>query len=123
MGLREDKKDRTRAQLLEAALDLIHKRGFEETTVADIAAAVSVSPRTLLRYFPTKEDVIVSWVQDGMTIVRAELTERLASSRRLSPFLLLRGRCFWRSTKSRVSFSPSRRRSAPTGAFLREKNR
>ncbi|MGO7207500.1 TetR family transcriptional regulator, partial [Rhizobium ruizarguesonis] len=35
--------------------------------------------RTLLRYFPTKEDVIVSWVQDGMTIVRAELTERLAS--------------------------------------------
>ncbi|MGO7205854.1 TetR/AcrR family transcriptional regulator, partial [Rhizobium ruizarguesonis] len=46
LGLREDKKDRTRAQLLEAALDLIHKRGFEETTIADIAAAVSVSPRT-----------------------------------------------------------------------------
>nr|KZA97051.1 hypothetical protein A4A59_33250 [Rhizobium leguminosarum] len=39
LGLREDKKDRTRAQLLEAALDLIHKRGFEETTVADIAAS------------------------------------------------------------------------------------
>ncbi|CAN7411611.1 TetR/AcrR family transcriptional regulator [Pararhizobium sp. LjRoot238] len=79
MGLREDKKDRTRTQLLEAGLDLIHKRGFEETTVADIAAAVSVSPRTLLRYFPTKEDVIVSWVQDGMTIIRAELRERLRS--------------------------------------------
>lgn len=79
MGLREDKKDRTRTQLLEAGLDLIHKRGFEETTVADIAAAVSVSPRTLLRYFPTKEDVIVSWVQDGMTIIREELNERLKS--------------------------------------------
>jgi len=46
LGLREDKKDRTRTQLLEAGLDLIHKRGFEETTVADIAAAVSVSART-----------------------------------------------------------------------------
>lgn len=79
LGLREDKKDRTRTQLLEAGLDLIHKRGFEETTVADIAAAVSVSPRTLLRYFPTKEDVIVSWVQDGMTIIREELKERLKS--------------------------------------------
>lgn len=79
MGLREDKKDRTRTQLLEAGLDLIHKRGFEETTVADIAAVVNVSPRTLLRYFPTKEDVIVSWVQDGMTIIREELQERLKS--------------------------------------------
>ncbi|MFD1981633.1 TetR/AcrR family transcriptional regulator [Mesorhizobium newzealandense] len=79
MGLREDKKDRTRMQLLEAGLDLIHKHGFEATTVADIAAAVSVSPRTLLRYFPTKEDVIVSWVQDGMTIIREELKERLKS--------------------------------------------
>ncbi|MFB9984218.1 TetR/AcrR family transcriptional regulator [Mesorhizobium kowhaii] len=79
LGLREDKKDRTRTQLLEAGLDLIHKRGFEATTVADIAAAVGVSPRTLLRYFPTKEDVIVSWVQDGMTIIREELEERLKS--------------------------------------------
>ncbi|MEO9340494.1 TetR/AcrR family transcriptional regulator [Mesorhizobium sp. SB112] len=79
MGLREEKKDRTRTQLLEAGLDLIHKRGFEQTTIADIAAAVGVSPRTLLRYFPTKEDVIVSWVQDGMTIIREELRERLKS--------------------------------------------
>lgn len=79
MGLREEKKDRTRTQLLEAGLDLIHRRGFEQTTIADIAAAVGVSPRTLLRYFPTKEDVIVSWVQDGMTIIREELRERLKS--------------------------------------------
>lgn len=99
MGLREDKKDRTRAQLLEAALDLIHKRGFEETTVADIAAAVSVSPRTLLRYFPTKEDVIVSWVQDGMTIVRAELTERLASEPPVVALLAAARTMLWRSMK------------------------
>jgi AcrR family transcriptional regulator len=79
LGLREEKKDRTRTQLLEAGLDLIHRRGFEQTTIADIAAAVGVSPRTLLRYFPTKEDVIVSWVQDGMTIIREELRERLKS--------------------------------------------
>ena len=79
MGLREEKKDRTRTQLLEAGSDLIHSRGFDETTIADIAAAVGVSPRTLLRYFPTKEDVIVCWVQDGMTILRDELSERLRS--------------------------------------------
>lgn len=81
LGLREEKKDRTRSQLLEAALELVRVRGFAETTIADIAAVVGVSPRTVLRYFPTKEDVIVSWVHDGMTILREELKARLPAER------------------------------------------
>ena len=81
MGLREEKKELTRAQLLEAALKLIRVHGFEDTTIADIAAVVGISPRTLLRYFPTKEDVVVSWVHDGMTIIREELEARLPAER------------------------------------------
>ncbi|MFG1378739.1 TetR/AcrR family transcriptional regulator [Xanthobacter autotrophicus] len=73
VSLRERKKDRTRLQLLESALDLIGRQGFAETTINQIAAAVDVSPRTLLRYFPTKEDVIVSWVEDGMAVFVASL--------------------------------------------------
>lgn len=65
--------------LLEAALDLIARQGFAETTINQIAAAVDVSPRTLLRYFPTKEDVIVSWVEDGMAVFLASLESRPAS--------------------------------------------
>lgn len=76
MSLRERKKDKTRTQLLEAALDLIGRQGFAETTINQIAAAVDVSPRTLLRYFPTKEDVIVSWVDETMTIFFDTLTDR-----------------------------------------------
>lgn len=78
MSLRERKKDRTRLQLLEAALDLIAHQGFADTTINQIAAVVDVSPRTLLRYFPTKEDVIVSWVEDGQAIFLATLQERPA---------------------------------------------
>lgn len=76
MGLRERKKDKTRLQLLEAALDLIGRQGFEVTTISQIAAAVDVSSRTVLRYFPTKEDVIVSWVEEGMAIFLATLELR-----------------------------------------------
>lgn len=76
MGLRERKKDKTRADLLSAALDLFEKQGFAETTINQIADAVDVSPRTLLRYFPTKEDVVVSWVEDGMSVFLSSLANR-----------------------------------------------
>lgn len=79
MGLREEKRDRTRAQLLAAALALFDERGFEATTLADIATTVGVSTRTLLRYFATKEEIITSWLEDAMNVFRDELAAGLAS--------------------------------------------
>lgn len=86
MNLRERKKDKTRLQLLESALDLIGRQGFAETTINQIANAIDISPRTLLRYFPTKEDVIVSWVEDGMAVFLSSLEERPAEE---PPYLSL----------------------------------
>ncbi|MCU7729215.1 TetR/AcrR family transcriptional regulator [Actinoplanes sp. KI2] len=58
VSLRERKRARTRQALVDAAVDLFERNGYERTTVADIAAAAEIGTRTFFSYFPTKEDVL-----------------------------------------------------------------
>ena len=64
-GLRERKKQRTRATIVDVAARLCTEQGYENTTVDQIAAEADISPRTFSRYFPNKEAVIGALIEDA----------------------------------------------------------
>jgi hypothetical protein len=60
-GLRERKRRQTRDRLTKVAMELFLARGFEATTLDDIAAAAEISRRSFFHYFASKEDVVLAW--------------------------------------------------------------
>ena len=63
-GLRALKKARTRDAIADAAISLFLAHGFDQVSVADIAARAEVSKPTLFRYFPAKEDLVLHRIAD-----------------------------------------------------------
>lgn len=74
---RERKKLETRAALEQAALRLFAEKGYEQTTVDEIAEAADVAVRTFFRYFSSKQHVLFGDVaHDRVTRLRSELAAR-----------------------------------------------
>jgi len=75
-GLRERKKQKTRDTIIKVALDLFAEQGYEQTTIAEIADAAEVSPRTIFAYFPTKEDIVFCQLPETRERLAQALRER-----------------------------------------------
>lgn len=59
LGLRERTRQIVAKEITDAARILFVKHGYEATTIDEIASAVGMSQRSVFRYFPTKEDIVL----------------------------------------------------------------
>jgi len=64
MSLREQKKVRARSDILAAANTLIARKGYENTTMREIADAANLSYQTLYNYFPSKALIVQAMLTD-----------------------------------------------------------
>ncbi|BCB77500.1 hypothetical protein GCM10022251_69560 [Phytohabitans flavus] len=85
--LRDRKRERTRRALVEAATDLFEQRGYERTTVADIAAAADIGTRTFFSYFGSKEEVLFPEADDRVRAAVAAIEARGPGDRPMDTLL------------------------------------
>ncbi|MFY1636889.1 TetR/AcrR family transcriptional regulator [Solwaraspora sp. WMMB335] len=77
-GLRERTRRAVRAEIAGTAMRLFLDRGYEATTMDEIARRVGISRRSLFHYFGSKEDIVLGDHAERGEIVRAALESRPA---------------------------------------------
>lgn len=75
-SLRERTRESMRNEVVAVAFRLFTDRGFDAVTTTEIAREAGISPRSFFRYFPTKEDVVLSGLNDSGHLVRDALAGR-----------------------------------------------
>ena len=95
-NLRERRRAETRRLIQSRALRLFVEHGYDATTVNDVARASGVSPMTVYRHFPTKEDLVLHDRYDDL------LAERVTARPADEPVVLRIGRTLVDATRSLV---------------------
>ncbi|MFI6347364.1 TetR/AcrR family transcriptional regulator [Streptomyces sp. NPDC050560] len=76
--LRERRQRETKEQIARTGLRMFSEGGYDETSLAEVAARVGISARTLFHYFRTKPEILAYWLDDDFA---AALTARLREDR------------------------------------------
>jgi AcrR family transcriptional regulator len=85
-GLRERKKQQTRQLIADTARRLFAERGFEGVPVAEVARRADVSEATVFNYFPTKEDLFYSGLEEFEEKLLAAIRDRKPGTSVLAAF-------------------------------------
>src|SRR5579871_3521321 len=76
-GLRERKKRRTRQTIIDVALKLFAQKGYDKTTLIEIADAAEISPSTVFNYFTTKDAIVFALTDQIVASARERIARRL----------------------------------------------
>src|ERR1700758_4079157 len=79
LGLRERKKAQLRQQIIETALRLFRKQGYENTRIDDIVQILEISQPTFFRYFPSKDAVLRDVGRRGYVCIKEHLETELST--------------------------------------------
>ncbi|MCW5206134.1 TetR family transcriptional regulator [Desulfobulbus sp. F5] len=88
-GLREQKKQETKAAIMDAAITLFGERGYENTSIAALARAAGVGKGTIYSYFSSKSDILLAFSEEELACLHLELQQKIPLDALLEEKLLL----------------------------------
>jgi len=74
-GTREERKQRTRAALMESALELLEDRSFDSLSLREVARGAGVVPTAFYRHFETMEELGLALIEESIRSLRAMIRE------------------------------------------------
>ena len=74
------KSEETRARILDAAMDLFRRQGFEETTMREIAAEAGVATGAAYYYFESKDAIVLAFYDQAQKEMEPRLEQALAAT-------------------------------------------
>src|SRR5512145_1680732 len=73
--LTEEEQSRRRKEIFHASVHLFLSKGFNETSMREIAKAAGIGKSTLYDYFPSKDDILLSFVEDELQTLTEKMKE------------------------------------------------
>ncbi|HEY9681490.1 MAG TPA: helix-turn-helix domain-containing protein [Drouetiella sp.] len=105
MGRREIKKEATKQEILTAAAELFRTKGYEATSVDDIAAAANVAKGTFYYHFQAKEDLVLALQQAELKVASERANKRMEGDEPCMKILLdfLSDSAHWTTANSELA--------------------